>query len=65
MLDPEAGHTWKNPAKTLVDSALNRLVDLFRNKFQGFIRCCWCFLFQEGVLCRLYVFLVTIQFVAF
>jgi len=24
MLDPEAGHTWKNPAKTLVDSALNR-----------------------------------------
>lgn len=24
MLDPEAGHTWKNPAKSLVDSALDR-----------------------------------------
>lgn len=24
MLDPEAGHTWKNPAKTLVDYSLDR-----------------------------------------
>jgi len=24
MLDPEAGHTWKNPAKQLVESALDR-----------------------------------------
>ena len=25
MLDPGAGHTWKNPAKHLVESALGRL----------------------------------------